>query len=174
MLRRGLLTIGMVLALAAPAHGAGLRIASAQCVPAENCQANPRYVPPGGKLALTGPGLVRGQLVVFPRKTDKKRLISSKLRKSHIGLVVVVPPAAGSGRIRAVDRFGRRSNAYGPVHVVKPPPPVTGPAPSGSGFDGRGSWVWYLNKSDGGDLDAITARANAAGVKTVFIKSGDG
>jgi hypothetical protein len=35
-------------------------------------------------------------------------------------------------------------------------------------------WIWYLNKSDGGDLDAIAARANAAGVKTVFIKSGDG
>src|SRR3954454_18443760 len=164
----------MVLALAAPAHGAGLRIASAQCVPAENCQANPRYVPPGGKLALTGPGLVRGQLVVFPRKTNKKRLISSKLRKSRIGLVVVVPPAAGSGRIRAVDRYGRRSNAYGPIHVVKPPPPVPPPNPSGTVFDGNGMWIWYLNKSEGGDLDAITAKANAAGVKTVFIKSGDG
>src|SRR6476659_55330 len=93
------------LALTAPAQAAGLRIADAKCIPAEHCQVGkPRYVPPGGKLALEGTGLTRGQLVVFPRKTNKAKLISSKLRKSRSGLVVVVPPAAGSGRIRAVDR----------------------------------------------------------------------
>jgi hypothetical protein len=88
--------------------------------------------------------------------------------------VVVVPVAAGSGRIRAIDRLGRKSNAYGPIHVVKPPPPPSAPSPSGTVFDGNGMWIWYVDKSDGGNLDAIAARANAAGVKTVFIKSGDG
>src|SRR4051794_38935300 len=150
------------------------RISAAACTPTEHCQTNPRFVAPGGTLALSGSGLTRGQLVVFPRKSNKKKLISSKLRKSRVGLVVTVPPAAGSGRIRAVDRFGRKSNAYGPIHVVKPPPPVNQPAPSGTVFDGSGMWIWYLDKSEGGDLDAITAKANAAGVKTVFIKSGDG
>jgi peptidoglycan hydrolase-like protein with peptidoglycan-binding domain len=160
---------------APPAKAASLRITQAKCVPAEKCQpGKPRYVAPGGKLALTGRGLARGQLVMFPRRSNRKKTISSKLRKSHVGLVVVVPPAAGSGRIRVVDRFGRKSNAYGPIHVVKPPPPVDPPAPSGTVFDGSGMWIWYLDKSDGGDLDAIAARANAAGVKTVFIKSGDG
>lgn len=164
----------LALAVAAPASGATLRIAAAQCVPTDHCQTNPRYVAPGGKLVLTGPGLARGQLVLFPRKSNSRKLISSKLRKSRAGLVVVVPPAAGSGRIRVTDRFGRRSNAYGPIHVVKPAPAVAAPDPSGTVFDGGGMWIWYLNKSEGGDLDAITARANAAGIKTVFIKSGDG
>src|SRR4051794_17127081 len=161
-------------AAASGGTSAGIRIASAACVPKEHCQANPRYVAPSGRLVLKGTGLARGQLVLFPRKTNKRKLISSKLRKSRLGLVVVVPPAAGSGRIRAADRFGRKSNAYGPIHVVKPPPPPPTVTPSGTVFDGSGMWIWYVNKSDGGDLDAIAARANAAGVKTVFIKSGDG
>lgn len=162
------------LSLAATAQGATLRISQAKCIPAEHCQANPRYVAPGGKLALTGAGLTRGQTVVFPRKSNPKRLISAKLRRSRAGLVVVVPTAAGSGRIRVLDRYGRRSNSFGPIHVVKPAPAIAGPTPSGTVFDGSGMWIWYLNKSEGGDLDAIAARANAAGVKTVFIKSGDG
>jgi peptidoglycan hydrolase-like protein with peptidoglycan-binding domain len=164
-----------VLAVAAPAQAAGIRIAYAKCTPDDHCQpGKPRYVAPGGKLVLRGVGLTRGQLVLFPRKSNPKRLMTSKLRKSRSGLVVVVPPAAGSGRIRVIDRLRRKSNAYGPIHVVKPPPLVKPPSPSGTVFDGGGMWIWYVDKSDGGNLDAIAARANAAGVKTVFIKSGDG
>src|SRR3954465_12342701 len=157
-------------ALVAPAQAATVRVADAKCVPAEHCQTGkPRYVAPGGKLVLTGTGLTRGQAVLFPRKSNRKKFITAKLRKSRAGLVVVVPLAAGSGRIRVLDRSGRKSNAYGPIHVVKPASPVSGPPPSGTVLDGSGMWIWYLNKSEGGDLDAITARANAAGVKTVFI-----
>jgi hypothetical protein len=173
---RGTLTALLALALAAPASAsaAAPRIAQASCTPADHCQPNPRYVAPSGKLLLKGQRLQRGQLVLFVRKSNKARTISSKLRKSRQGLVVVVPPAAGSGRIRVVDRFGRRSNAFGPIHVVKPPPPVPQAKLSGTVFDGNGMWIWYVDKSEAGNLDAIAARANAAGVKTVFIKSGDG
>ena len=160
-------------ATAAPAFAAPLHIAKAKCVPAVHCQPNARYVAPGGKLALSGTGLARGQSVLFPRKSNARKLITSKLRLSRSGLIVVVPQAAGSGRIRVVDRYGRRSNAYGPIHVVKPPP-RTATTPTGTPFDGAGMWIWYLDKSDGGNLDSIAARANAAGVKTLFIKSGDG
>jgi hypothetical protein len=163
------------LALAASAQAAAPQISSAKCVPADHCQAGkPRYVAPGGKLVLIGSGLTRGQLVLFPRKTNKRKLTSAKLRKSRSGLLVVVPTVAGSGRIRVQDRAARKSNAYGPIHVVKPAPPAAAPTPSGTVFDGSGMWIWYMDKSEGGDLDAIAARANAAGVKTVFIKSGDG
>jgi hypothetical protein len=157
-----------------PASAAVLKITRAACVPADHCQANPLYVAPSGKLQLKGTGLQRGQLAYFPRKSNKKKFLSSKLRLSRQGLIVVVPPAAGSGRIRVVDRYGRRSNAFGPIHVVKPLAPLVSPIPSGTAFDGNGMWIWYVDKSDGGNLDAIAARANAAGVKTVFIKSGDG
>jgi len=158
------------------ASAGGLRIRSARCVPAEKCVSDPHQVAPGGKLVLRGPGLGRGQMVVFKRNRTSARAartITSKLRKSKLGLVVTVPPIAHSGRIRVVDRRGRRSNAFGPIKVVKivQPPTVK---PSGTVLDGSGMWIWYLNKSDGGDLDAIAARAHSLGIRTVFIKSGDG
>jgi peptidoglycan hydrolase-like protein with peptidoglycan-binding domain len=48
------------------------------------------------------------------------------------------------------------------------------PTASGTVLDGSGMWIWYLDKSDGGNLDSIAARAHALGISTVFIKSGDG
>jgi hypothetical protein len=41
-------------------------------------------------------------------------------------------------------------------------------------FAGSGMWIWQLNASDGGDLAAIAARAHAAELATVFVKSSDG
>jgi hypothetical protein len=35
-------------------------------------------------------------------------------------------------------------------------------------------WIWELAKSEGGDVNAIAARAHAAGIGTVFVKSSDG
>jgi len=35
-------------------------------------------------------------------------------------------------------------------------------------------WIWYVGRSDGGSMSAIAARAGANGIKTLFIKSGDG
>jgi hypothetical protein len=39
---------------------------------------------------------------------------------------------------------------------------------------GRAMWIWYLRRSDGGDLAAIAARARQAGVRTLIVKSSDG
>ena len=41
-------------------------------------------------------------------------------------------------------------------------------------FSGTGMWVWQLYRSDGGNVDAMAARAAKAGVQTVFVKSADG
>ncbi len=35
-------------------------------------------------------------------------------------------------------------------------------------------WIWYVSHSDGGDPAAIALQARLAGIKTLFIKSGDG
>src|ERR1700736_3036566 len=51
---------------------------------------------------------------------------------------------------------------------------ATGASASANPFDGRGMWVWYVNRTEGGDVSAIAAQARAAGIKTLFIKSGDG
>jgi len=39
---------------------------------------------------------------------------------------------------------------------------------------GRAMWVWYLSRSDGGNLAALAAQAHAEGVGSVFVKSADG
>jgi hypothetical protein len=129
---------------------------------------------------MSGQGLRRGQLVRFPlsaKSARASRAITSTLRASRQGLVVVVPPSAQSGWIRVIDRNGRKSNAFGPIRIVKPPPPPPPQptsSPSGTAYDGNGMWIWYVSKSDGGNLDAIAARAHSLGISTVYIKSGDG
>ena len=41
-------------------------------------------------------------------------------------------------------------------------------------FAGRGMWIWYVSRSDGGDVASIIAKAHRFGVSTLLIKSGDG
>ncbi len=53
--------------------------------------------------------------------------------------------------------------SFGPTARASPGP-----------LNGRAMWIWYLNRSDHGDLAAIAARAHAAGVTTLIVKSGDG
>jgi peptidoglycan hydrolase-like protein with peptidoglycan-binding domain len=62
-----------------------------------------------------------------------------------------------------------------PAPVVPPPIKLPDPtAPQGSPFEGDGMWIWYTSRSSGGTPSAIAARAKAAGIETVFIKSSDG
>ncbi|MGC1853056.1 MAG: peptidoglycan-binding domain-containing protein, partial [Solirubrobacterales bacterium] len=48
-------------------------------------------------------------------------------------------------------------------------PPAAGQLP----FDRHGMWIWYVDRSDGGDVGGIVARARAAGIGTLYIKAGD-
>ena len=43
-----------------------------------------------------------------------------------------------------------------------------------SPFDGRGMWIWIVSASDGGNASAIASQAQRNGIKTLYIKSGDG
>ena len=57
---------------------------------------------------------------------------------------------------------------------VPAPTPAAVGAVSGSAFDGQGMWIWYVSKSNGGNVASIVAQAHAAGVSTLFVKSSDG
>ncbi|MDX6699113.1 MAG: hypothetical protein QOE65_2510 [Solirubrobacteraceae bacterium] len=52
------------------------------------------------------------------------------------------------------------------------PPPTSG-TPSAA-FTGTGMWIWQIPKTEGGSVSRIVARARRNGVRTVFVKSGDG
>jgi hypothetical protein len=140
-----------------------------------------------GLLRLRGRNLPAGMAVAFPRRYGARIARNSPtahLHGSKLGLVVTVPSSAHSGRIMVLVGRGRHSNSYGPIQVVRyalhPPshpasstPPGTPPA-TGSPFDGQGMWIWYVSRSDGGDVAQIVAQARAAGVSTLYVKSSDG
>jgi hypothetical protein len=112
----------------------------------------------------------------------------SRLRLAHpgkpgAGLIATVPASAHSGRIMVLLGGGRYTSSYGPISVVAHalhPPADQRPASSGSGpargtaFEGQGMWIWYLSKSDGGNIASLVAQAHAAGMSTVLVKSSDG
>ena len=81
-------------------------------------------------------------------------------------LWVRVPEWAGSGPVRVVE--GRRRSNPRQVSVQRPPPP------GAAAFGGDGMWIWQTEKAEGGDPDAILARARAAGLEAVFVKAADG
>jgi hypothetical protein len=49
-----------------------------------------------------------------------------------------------------------------------------GAASAAGVLNGRSMWIWYMSRSDGGSVPAIVARARAAGVRTLIVKSSDG
>jgi peptidoglycan hydrolase-like protein with peptidoglycan-binding domain len=159
-----------------------------KCEPAAQCSTNPHEVSLHGYLVLSGRGLDTGLVVAFPHSRNASIASNSPLTRiyeSPYGPAVKVPIRAHSGRIQVLIGGGRRSNASTPITVVtwalhpprpKAPPPPPGPTPSSTGtaFEGQGMWIWYVEKSDGGNLPALIAQAHAAGVSTLFVKSSDG
>jgi hypothetical protein len=123
--------------------------------------------------------LKRSSRVIFPvRSTSGRRGargVSGVLR-TKTRIVVRVPGNAVSGVIRVVNPGRHRSNGVRVTVRRQPPPRHRGPWPTGqpSVFDGNGMWIWYLSKSEGGDVAKIAAQAKAHGVSTVFVKSADG
>jgi Putative peptidoglycan binding domain len=170
-------------------HVTAIRIGSASCVPAARCSGNPHQVSIHGTLAMAGKGLTAGMLVAFPRAAGARISATSpgsRLRHTSKGLIVTVPSSAHSGRIMVLLGHARYTSSYGPIFIFrhalhppapkhpKAPPPQPSIATSGTAFDGQGMWIWYLSQSERGSIAAIAARAHAAGVGTVFIKSSDG
>jgi hypothetical protein len=174
--------------VAASLHVTTVRITSVACVPRSRCSGNPRQVSAHGTLLLAGKGLVAGMTVGFPRSPGARintRSPLAHLHQTNAGLILTVPSNARSGHIMVLLSHARHSSSYGPIYVYRHalhPPVVKTPAPapaavgavSGSPFDGQGMWIWYVSKSNGGNVASIVAQAHAAGVTTLFIKSSDG
>jgi hypothetical protein len=148
-----------------------------RCVPvaAKACRNGVR-VTVGRQLQVRGRGLKRGMRVSF---RWSRGALAAKLVRNRAGWSTRVPAGTAPGKIAVTlsDRAGRRSNKRHivVVGVAVPLPPLTTARPGALPpiFAGNGMWIWYVTKSEGGNLDAIAARAAAAGVSTVFVKSAD-
>jgi hypothetical protein len=175
-----LLLVALAVALpAAPAEAQRKRapeLTRIRCIPSKSVACRARVnVMIGRRLQLSGRRLYRGMRVSFrwPRGA-----LATRLQRTRIGYVVRVPAGTRAGTVSVTvrDRAGRRSNARR-ITVLAPPPPPAPPTAPGTlpdAFTGNGMWIWELSRSEGGDPAAIAARARAAGMQTVFVKSSDG
>lgn len=170
-------------ALALTALGAGPaeaapapRLDGLRCVPVAQpaCSAGVR-VSAGEALQLRGRRLRAGMRVTF---RWAQGALAARLRRSRAGFTVRVPAGTSAGRVAVYvrDRAGRRSNSRR-LRVLpaaaRPPRAAAHPGALPAEFAGDGMWIWYVARSDGGNLDALAARAAAAGIETVFVKSAD-
>jgi hypothetical protein len=175
----GLVFLPSPLGVAEAAHAASRapRLTTVRCVPAsaKACKKSVR-VAVGKQIQLSGRGLKRGMRVTF---RWSKGALPTKLARTRGGWTVRVPAgtAVGTVGVTVRDRAGRRSNTRNiSVFASAPLPSLTAAQPGAlpAVFAGDGMWIWYVSKSEGGNLDAIAARAQAAGIGTVFVKSADG
>jgi len=166
------------LAGAAQAASKSPRVTGLRCVPttAKACRNGVR-VTVGKQLQVRGRGLKRGMRVSF--RWPKGALAAKLVRSRRAGWTVRVPAGTALGKVAVTvrDRAGRRSNKRH-IRVIAsaaPLPPLTAAKPGAlpAIFAGNGMWIWYVNKSEGGNVDAIAHRAKAAGMSTVFVKSAD-
>jgi len=97
------------------------------------------------------------------------RSSSRILRAALLALTLALLAPAGAGA---------QSGGTPPTGGPAPTPPAPGsPTPSSPGttaFDGNGMWIWVLPRTEGGNLQAIIAKARRYNMRTLFIKSADG
>ena len=175
----GLTFLLSLLGAAEAAHAASKapRLTGLRCVPVTSkaCTQSIR-VPVGKQIQLRGRGLKAGMRVTF---RWSRGALATKLVRTRGGWTVRVPAGTALGKVGVTvrDRAGRRSNKRTITVVALAALPSLNAARPGAlpdVFAGDGMWIWYVDKSEGGNLDAIAARAKAAGMRTVFVKSADG
>lgn len=172
------------------------KLTKLRCVPknAAACKGGVR-VSVGDAIALSGSRIVRGQRATFrwSRGSTKAKVV----RVKGAALAVKVPKKTPVGTVTLTlkDRKGRKSNAK-KVKIVAPSantPNVPGTSTSPTApvtstvtgaatgrnavpavFAGTSAWIWKLDQAEGGNVDAIIAKAKHAGLSTLFVKSYDG
>jgi len=143
-----------------------------------SCAKNPRSVQVTGELVVHGHHLSSSLSLYFPKvplNGGHNEKLGVALHPTSHGLAATVPAGVHSGHVFLQAPSGTRSRLYGPIEIRPAPVVVSAVAPPvAAPFAATAMWIWYLDQSDDGNLTAIAAAAQAAGVKTLFIKSSDG
>jgi Putative peptidoglycan binding domain len=104
-----------------------------------------------------------GEPDVTDHTTAPPRRSALALPLALAALLAAVPPAAaqsgGSPPTGSPDPGVPQPNVSSPAHPA---------------FYGTGMWIWQLPRTYGGSVPRIVAKARRHGVRTLFIKSGDG
>lgn len=184
MLARATAVLGTLVALlvlaSAPAAQAAKtktpRLTGLRCVPASKaaCRSSVR-LRTGNTIRFRGRNLSKGMRVSF---RWSRGALATKLRRGRAGWTARIPAGTRVGRVSVtvIDRSRRRSNARRITVLRARAPRPLGSAAKGElpvALRGDAMWIWELPRSDGGNLDVIAARARAAGMRSVFVKSSD-
>jgi len=89
-----------------------------------------------------------------------------------LAVVLALPVSAsatGSGAVPSASTSAL--GVPGPSKPVVKPKSTAQPA---SPYRRAGMWIWYIDASEGGNINRIVARARSARIGTLYIKSGDG
>ncbi|HEY5977977.1 MAG TPA: peptidoglycan-binding domain-containing protein [Solirubrobacterales bacterium] len=78
-----------------------------------------------------------------------------------VSVSIAAAPATTAAETGGAGEFG------------EPPPPEEAEPAGLTPFDRQGMWIWYIDKSDGGSIPRIIARAKRYGIGTLYVKAGD-
>ncbi|MGI8728546.1 MAG: peptidoglycan-binding domain-containing protein [Solirubrobacteraceae bacterium] len=172
--------VALIALFGAPAAQAGKRapqLVELRCVPPGKAQCRDSVrLRTCDRVQLRGRRLKRGMRVTF---RWSRGALATKLKRSRVGWTARVPAGTRAGRVsvKVTDRARRRSNGRRIVVLSSQPGKPLAAAAKGAlpeALSGDAMWIWELAKSSGGDIDEIAARARAAGMRSVFVKSSDG
>ena len=107
----------------------------------------------------TGCEFARPHLMADAVFTADVRVSSTKVLLAIVLAMALIAPASAQA---STGGAGPRASA-----IESPPPPATA-------FDREGMWIWYVDRTEGGNPARIAARAKRHGIGTLYIKSGDG
>lgn len=174
---RTLLSTLVVFALTATAADARTpTITALRCVPATKAScASGVAVTAGSSIQLRGRAFYRNMRVTF---RWSRGALATRLRSTRAGWIARVPAGTRPGTVQVYVRGrDRRTSNRRSMKVLRSGPTPVRPATVAGlpgEFAGHGMWVWELPKTEGGDVDAVIARARATGMQTLFIKGADG
>jgi hypothetical protein len=117
-------------------------------------------------LALACAGVVGAVAVVSPQPV---------LRLDRSPEAATSPPGAGLGPAAVLPgpplAAPSPTAPHAPAAAPAPEPPTV-PSQRGALPAGKGMWLWQPERSDGGDPHAIVARARAAGLTHIYVRTG--
>jgi hypothetical protein len=101
-------------------------------------------------------------------------LLAALVVAAPAALLVVAPAAAQSSGAAPPRDSADPAAPPGPSAGSAPGAPPSPAADPTAAFAGQGMWIWEVSRSEGGDVDAIAARAASAGMTHVVVKAAHG
>lgn len=120
--------------------------------------------------ALAVAGVVSAVVVATPPADHLRRLAGAAEEGLHPAAAGASEPATGPGAAAVPYPATEAAGSSAPAAAAASAPAP--PARRGGLPVGKGMWIWMEDRADGGDAGAIVARAKAAGLTHLYVRTG--